>query len=146
MANWKYNAIQDLREYPSIKDSLISIPEEIKAIEIDLQMVKGTSYDKTPVSGGASGREDRLIDYIDRKGRLQENYKAAELRVKRIERGLETLSANERAVLERFFISREAGYMDRLQHDLGYEQRNIYKIKDAALKKFTLSMFGVVDL
>ena len=146
MANWKYNAVQDLKEYEAIKDSMLSIPEEIKAIEIDMQVVKGVSYDKTPVSGGASGREDRLIDYIDRKGRVQENYKAAELRVRRIERGLNCLTEKERKVLERFFINREYGHIDRLCDDLGYEKSAVYKLKDTALKKFTLSMFGVVDL
>ena len=138
--------MQDLREYMAIKDSLVSIPEEMKALEIDMQLVRGTSYDKSPVQGGASGREDRLIDYIDKKGRLAENLRAATVRVRRIERGLEGLTDNERLVLHRFFISREHGHVDRLCEELGYEERTIYRIKDSALKKFTLSMFGVIDL
>ena len=146
MANWQYNAMQDLREYMAIKDSLVSIPEELKALEIDMQLVRGTSYDKSPVQGGASGREDRLIDYIDKKGRLAENLRAATVRVRRIERGLAGLTDNERLVLHRFFISREHGHVDRLCEELGYEKTAVYNIKDAALKKFTLSMFGVIDL
>ena len=146
MANWQYNAMQDLREYQAVKESLVSIPEELKALEIDMQLVRGTSYDKSPVQGGASGREDRLIDYIDRKGRLAENLRAATVRVRRIERGLAGLTDNERLVLHRFFVSREHGHVDRLCEELGYEERTIYRIKDSALKKFTLSMFGVIDL
>lgn len=146
MANWQYNAMQDLREYQAVKESLVSIPEELKALEIDMQLVRGTSYDKSPVQGGASGREDRLIDYIDKKGRLAENLRAATVRVRRIERGLAGLSDNERLVLNRFFISREHGHVDRLCEELGYEKTAVYNIKDAALKKFTLSMFGVIDL
>lgn len=146
MADWQYNAKKDLMEYPHIKESLVSIPEELKALEIDMQLVRGTSYDKSPVQGGASGREDRLIDYIDKKGRLAENLRAATVRVRRIERGLEGLTDNERLVLHRFFISREHGHVERLCQELGYEERTIYRIKDSALKRFTLSMFGVIDL
>lgn len=146
MANWQYNAMQDLREYQAVKESMVSIPEELKALEIDMQLVRGTSYDKSPVQGGASGREDRLIDYIDKKGRLAENLRAATVRVRRIERGLAGLTDNERLVLHRFFISREHGHVDRLCEELGYEKTAVYNIKDAALKKFTLSMFGVIDL
>lgn len=146
MANWQYNAMQDLREYQAVKESLVSIPEELKALEIDMQLVRGTSYDKSPVQGGASGREDRLIDYIDKKGRLAENLRAATVRVRRIERGLEGLTDNERLVLHRFYISREHGHVDRLCQELGYETAQVYRIKDTALKRFTLSMFGVIDL
>ena len=146
MANWQYNAMQDLREYQAVKESMVSIPEELKALEIDMQLVRGTSYDKSPVQGGASGREDRLIDYIDKKGRLAENLRAATVRVRRIERGLAGLTDNERLVLHRFFVSREHGHVDRLCEELGYEKTAVYNIKDAALKKFTLSMFGVIDL
>ena len=146
MADWKYNAIQDLREYRPLRDSLTNIPQEIAAIELDMQTLKGISYDKTPVEGGASRYEDRLINCIDRKQRLSENFKVAKMRVERIERGLQSLSDKEQLVLRRFYIQREARYVERLCDELGYEERNIYKIKDSALKKFTLSMFGAIDL
>ena len=146
MADWKYNAIQDLREYRPLRDSLTNIPQEIAAIELDMQTLKGISYDKTPVEGGASRHEDRLINCIDRKQRLSENFKVAKMRVERIERGLQSLSDKEQLVLRRFYIQRETRYVERLCGELGYEERTIYRMKDAALKKFTLSMFGVLDL
>lgn len=146
MANWQYNAIQDLREYEAVRRSLESIPEEIRTIEADMQIVRGTSYDKSPVQGGGSGMEERLINYIERKERLAENYRVAAAKVKRIERGLNALSDKERLVLQRFFISRTSGHVGRLCEELGYEQAQVYRMKDAALKRFTLAMFGVVDL
>ena len=145
MADWKYNAIQDLREYRPLQESLTNIPQEIAAIDLDMQMVKGVSFDKIPVEGGASRHEDRLISGIDRKQRLSENLNVAKMRVERIERGLRVLSDTEQLILRRFYIQREGRYVERLCEELGYEERNIYKIKDSALKKFALSMFGIVD-
>ena len=98
------------------------------------------------MEGGASGYEERLINYIDRKGRLEQNLGMAQARVERIERGLSVLTENERLVLTRFYIRREPRYLDRLCGELGYEMRTIYRLKDSALKKFTLAMYGVKDI
>lgn len=146
MADWEKHSIEDLREYRAVKESLGTLPEEIRALEEDMQLVKGTRYDKTPVEGGASGYEERLINYIDRKGRLEANLELAQARVERIERGLSVLTDNERLVLTRFYIHREPRYLDRLCGELGYEMRTIYRLKDSALKKFTLAMYGIKDI
>ena len=146
MADWEKNAVKDLREYGCIKESLVNIPAEIKELEMAAQTIKSVTYDKTPVAGGTSGREDALINNIDRRGRLAENLIVAQCKVARIERGLAVLSEREKRVLDGFFMRREYGYLERLKLDLGYEDRQVYRIKDDALKKFTLAMFGIVDL
>lgn len=146
MADWEKHSIEDLREYRAVKESLDTLPEEIRVLEEDMQLVKGTRYDKTPVEGGASGYEERLINYIDRKGRLEQNLDLAHAKVERIERGLSVLTENERLVLTRFYIHREPRYLDRLCGELGYEQAQVYRIKGTALRKFTLAMYGIRDI
>ena len=146
MANWKTHAIDDLRELPALQESVRSLPEEIMALEEDMRLVKGTAFDKAPVQGGASGYDERLINYIDLKTRLGENLQAASGRAERIERGLAVLSETERLVLERFYIHREPKYLDRLCVELGYEKSQVYRIKENAIKKFTLARCGMVDL
>lgn len=146
MANWQRNAITDLREYEQVQQSLINIPQEIGTLEMAMTALRGAGFDKTPVEGGTSTYESRLIDNIDRRERLKINLEIAQAKVQRIGRGLAALSENEALVLRRFYIRRERDYLDRLCEELGYEERNIYKIKDVALKKFTLAMFGVIDL
>lgn len=146
MADWEKHSIEDLREYRAVKESLGTLPEEIRALEEDMQLVKGTRYDKTPVEGGASGYEERLINYIDRKGRLERNLAYAKAKVEIIERGLSVLTDNERLVLTRFYIHREPRYLDRLCGELGYEKTAVYGLKNRALKRFTLAMYGVVDI
>ena len=146
MADWEKHSIDDLREYGALKESLGTLPEEIRALEEDMQLVKGTRYDKTPVEGGASGYEERLINYIDRKGRLEQNLDLAQAKVERIKRGLSVLTENERLVLTRFYIHREPRYLDRLCGELGYEKTAVYGLKNRALKRFTLAMYGVVDI
>ena len=144
MANWIWNAKQDLIEYQSVKDSLDNIPEQIAELEAQITSLKGTNYDKTPVQGGMSGGESRILDYIDRKERLKINLEIATAKVNRIDRGLEGFTEREYRVLELAFLRGQSE--ESICSAMGYEGRNIRYIKSAALKKFTLSMFGIADI
>ena len=146
MANWTYNAKQDLIEYDSICQSLHNIPEQIRELEEQITSLKSVRYDMTPVQGGLSGQESRLIDYIDRKERLKINYAIARSKQERIKRGMDALDDRERRVVELLTIHKAAGNLLRLCHEFGYEQAQIYRIQNQALKKFTLAMFGIVDI
>lgn len=144
--DWRKAAAADLREYRYIRDSIDNLRGQIEELERQAHTLKGTAYDRTPVKGGTSGWEDRLIGNIDRRGRLGENLRAVQAKVARIERGLAALTDRERRVLDGFYVDRRGQHVERLCEELGYEERNIYNIKDEALKKFTLSMYGIVDL
>lgn len=144
MANWIFNTKQDLKEYPALKESLTSLPEQIAELEAQMIGLGAVSFDKTPVQGGVGERESRLIDAIDKKERLKINLDIAKAKVERIERGLSALSERERFVVEKDFF--ENWRIEQICTELSYEERNVFNIKNAALKKMTLAMFGVVDL
>ena len=59
--NWKYEAIEKLKEYSAKKQSLKSIPEEMARLESAMQSIRSATADGTPVSGGGSGREDMML-------------------------------------------------------------------------------------
>ena len=147
MVNWENVAIDDLRKYEKMRHSLVSIREKQAALDLQSGVIRSSFRDSEPVSGsGSSGAEDRLISNIVERERLDGNYQAVEKLVVRMDKALSMLDDQERLVLERFYINRSPGYVDRLCEELGYEVRNIYKIKDAALKKFTISMYGLIEL
>jgi hypothetical protein len=144
--DWKNNAITDLKDYPYLANSLAALPGEIKTLSLLEEGLRGADAEKLRVQGGGKTREDAVVGCIDKKERLKINYLVTRAKVKRIRLGLEALSEQERLVLQNFYITRPGGHIDRLCEELGYEERNIYNIKDAALRKFTLAMFGVTDL
>jgi hypothetical protein len=47
--------------------------------------------------------------------------------------------------LERFYIKPEKGAADRLASDLNLDVKTVYKRKDAALRHFTVSLYGGVE-
>lgn len=142
---WTECAITDLRKYTGMQESLRNIPEKVKALEIRFESIKGASGDSTPVQGGGSHMEDAMLDNIVERERLKLLYQADRRLVKLIERGLTSLTKEERLVLDLFYINRTKHYLEELEKRLGYEQTQIYRIKTGALYKFTVNMYGILE-
>ena len=143
--NWKRAAEEDLRRYTSQKMALENIPERVKMIEYRLTAMKGSMRDTDPVQGGMSMMEDKLLDNIVEKERLKHTYCAAKKLVDLISKGLAGLDEPEKHVLELFYINRQKNHVERLMEECNYEKSQVYNIKDKALYKFTISMYGLVD-
>ena len=142
---WSDCAIQDLRKYKYLKASMESIPERMEALCCRFESAKGAATDKVPVKGGLSRYEDNLIDIIVEKERLKYLYRANKTLLDLIERGLDSLDKTERLVLDRFYIDRPKGHVEKLMEELNYEKSRVYEIKDQALYKFTIAMYGIVE-
>ena len=144
--NWKFEAIEKLKEYTARKNALESIPEEIKRLEEDAQRIRAASTDATPVQGGGSAREDMLLSNIVHREELQRRLSDAKRWVEIVDGGLAVLTDEDRLVLDRFYIHPMRGNVDRLRGELGLEdERSVYKRKDKALRRFTLSLYGTCD-
>ena len=142
---WSDCAIQDLRKYKYLKASMESIPERLEALRCMFTSIKGAATDKDPVKGGSSRYEDNLIDIIVEKERLKYLYRANKTLLDLIERGLASLDKTERLVLDRFYIDRPKGHVEKLMEELYYEKSRVYEIKDQALYKFTIAMYGLIE-
>ena len=86
-----------------------------------------------------------MLDNIVERERLKLVYHADRRLVRLIERGLSKLSEEERLVIDLFYIDRPRDHLDELTKRLGYEKTQIYRIKDAALYKFTVTMYGITE-
>lgn len=147
MVNWQKEAVSDLRNYPLLVQSLAAIREQQAALDLQAGLVRSSFRDSEPVSGGGgSGAEDKLLSLIVKRERLGGNYQAVSVLVQQIEGALEQLDSKQRLVLERFFIHRCPNHVERLCAELGYEQAQVYRIKNEALRDFTRAMYGVTEL
>lgn len=142
---WNKEAVQDLKDYERLEQFIDGYPEQMAALEDDMTAVRGAATDKTPVQGGGSRMEDALINNIAKRERLTLNYAAAEKRYRLIKNALEKLDDRDRLLLDRFFIHRHGNHVDRLCEELHLEQAQVYRLKDQALYKFTLMMYGITE-
>lgn len=143
--NWKLESMEELREYEAKRAAVESIPQEIRQLRD--QMVKlGGSSSSAPVKGGGSRWEDRQINLIVKIDKLDASLGLARDWVKKVERGLAVLTAEERLILDRFYINSAKGNVDRLCGELNLEKTAVYNRKDAALRKYTLARYGCVEV
>lgn len=59
--------------------------------------------------------------------------------------GLAVLDGEERLVLERFYIHRAKGNVERLCDELHLEKSRVYELKDKALRHFTIALYGLTE-
>lgn len=140
--NWKAEAIEKLKKYDAMCRSLQNIPMEVKMLEVDARAIRGARTDGTPVKGGGSGREDALINNIAHRQELSWALEQAQYWVEITQRGLDTLTPEEKLVLHRFYLCPERGGVERLCMELGVEKSSVYRRRDKALHKFALALYG----
>lgn len=146
MEYWKYKAIDKLKDYTAQKASLESIPEEIKRLESEACSIKSATADGSPVKGGGSGREDRLLSNIARREELKAMLYRANLSVRMVDRSLGVLSGEEKHLLDIMYVVNEKGRVNRLMDELHLaEESSLYKRVNKALIRFTVAMFGATE-
>lgn len=143
---WKYKAIDKLKDYSLKKVALVNLPEEIRRLEIEAQSIKSATADGTPVKGGGSGREERLISNIVAREEHKAQLSIAKMAVKMVDRGLAVLDPDERHLLDRMYIYRLQGAVSALMDEYGLaEESSLYKKVNKALLRFTMAMYGVTE-
>lgn len=143
--NWKYIAVDKLKDYGARKTGVVNLADEIRELEYRRRSIRSATGDGTPVQGGGSRREEMLLNTITLQDEMEENLLLTEGWIARVERGLAVLNAEERTILNRFYIYPEKGAAERLAMDLGIDVKTVYSRKDNALRKFTMAMCGIVE-
>lgn len=143
--NWKYEAIDKLRGYEAHARALENIPVEIKRLQAAFTGIRSAATDGTPVSGGGVSREDAMLSNITHREELERTLQQAKAWVRMVDAGLDVLDEEERKVLDRFYINRGKGNVDRLCEELSLEKTAIYDRRDKALRHFTIALYGVTE-
>ena len=144
--DWKREAADKLKCYEARATSFDRAKEELYRLELDMSRIRSATTDGTPVSGsGSSTREDAMVNNITRREELKRAMKEARAWVEIVEGGLAVLDDEERHILDRFYIHRAKGNVERLCNELHLEKSRVYELKDNALRHFTLALYGVVE-
>ncbi len=134
--DWKSCAVDDLRKYNLLKIGILNSRDRIRAVE------SAAKRGRVSVENDALHTDSRLIDAIVESERLNMNIKTAEALIKLVDRGLSALDETEKKVLEKFYMSSSPVNIHELENYLGYQARTVYRVRDRALTKFTLAMYG----
>ena len=140
---WERLAVDSLRSIELKRQSFENVQERLTKLKLELSGLKGTAASLAPAVGGELNKEEvRRTDCIALQRELTISYKQLKNDIDSFDRAWDGMEENERLVLSRFFIERTRDYIDRLCDDLNYEKSKVYQIKDEALYKFTMQMYG----
>lgn len=143
--NYKQLVIEDLKNYNYLKQGLANTKTRIRALEYAAEEIR-TGEEPVRRGRGRVHTDDRLVNNIAERERMKLNLRTTEALVSMIESALATLSPEEREVLDAFYINKREGHAERLCHRFCVEKSKIYTMKDAALRKMALAMYGVIEL
>lgn len=143
--NWKQEAIERLEQYTAKHQSLTLIPEEIKRLESVAARLRGVQMDGVSVKRTDTRREDGILNNIVQREELGWALEQAQKWVDQVDTGLSVLDSEQKMILDRFYIHSEKGVADSLAGDLAMDVKTVYRRKDAALKRFTIALWGCVE-
>ena len=138
--------IPRLRDLEQEREALQNIPERINTLELAFAGLRASSTDGDVVSGGENHREEAMLANIAERDRLRLNLELTRREVHQVEKALSQLSPDEALVLERFYVHREPGHVERLCEELNMEKSQVYNIKNRALVRLARMLHGQVFL
>ena len=143
--NWKENAIRDLQDYSKRLTALENLKERHAALQAEILGLKAVRTEEEPVHGGLSDAGDRLLNKITERDRLRWTYEATQGLVTTVERALQGLTKEQQLILTRWYVQGGPHAVPDLCSRLGYEKAHIYRLRDRALREFTVRLYGIED-
>lgn len=146
MEYWKFKAIDKLRDYPLQAAAVRSLSEELQRLELEAVSIRSAAADATPVQGGGSGREDKMLSNIIHRDEIKRMIERAKHACNAVNAALAPLDAAERDLLTDMYIHRIPGGTQRIAEMLGLQdERSVYKRADRALRRFVIALYGVSE-
>ncbi len=143
--DWKKEAAEKLKDYETKKAALRSIPMERERLRCVMEGIHSAGVDGDPVKGSTNRREDRLLNCIVALEELELTEKQTKAWLDAVDCALHALNQEERLILDRFYINPAKGNVDRLCGELFVEKTQVYRKKDATLRRFTLALYGCTE-
>lgn len=140
---WQRLTIELLREINTKRKALSNIQERLSYLKDEMERVKGPVLNTTPVQGGALNKEEeRRLNNIALRAEMTLNAKELEREIENFDRAWQCLTELERIVLTVFFVEQQRDCVKRLSDQLGCEKSKIYYLRNDALYKMTLFLYG----
>ena len=146
MIDYKKTCKWELGRYYEKLMAIDSLQDEIDMLTTRMEGIRSSTMDATPVQGGSSTAEERIINAICNRDNLTVNHELVKWQVRQMARGLSILTDQQRRILEVAVMRREYNAIDRLCDELHISRSELYRRMDEALKRYAICRYGVTEL
>ena len=135
-----------LRQYAPKAAAKENLTDEIQELKYRRKSLSGGIKETPGGKKEPGGRENMLVNCIQRQSILEEELYLTGRWLGRMDRAMAALTESERELLGRLYIYPEKGAAERLAEDIGVDLKTIYYRSSVALRKFTTALWGGVEL
>jgi len=149
MIAWMYldkpaGTVAAMRDYDSMRAVINNTPDEIKEVYERLSAPRDAKLTGLPSARSQQASEDKLAAQIDKLDVLRERYGSAVEYMAWFDAAWGTLEDNEQMILREFYMTgdQRSGASARVECAIGYCERHIRRMKDKALARLSILLFG----
>jgi hypothetical protein len=146
---WRYinradATIAVIQDYDNMRAIINTTPQEIKALFDKMASPASSRLTGMPGARNPHAAEIRMTDGIDQRDLLRERYSEALEYMDWFGPAWETLSDNEKSILREYYTTgnQKSGAAARVECAMGYCDRQIRRIKEKALARLSVLLFG----
>lgn len=143
--DWQQIAKEDLRRYQGLKQAQKQIDERLVFLEEQYTTLKSAKIEDVPIHGGEETMEDKLLTNIVNRERLKSQHGNNEKVILWVENGLRSITDEERFLLDVFYIRPQRTAVCIAMEKLSYSKTHVYRLRDDALRRFTLYQYGLAE-
>lgn len=149
MIAWKYlnkpsATVAAMQDYDTMREIINITPQETKELYDRMLSPGGRQMTGLPASWNPQAGEERLVRSLDTLDVIQERYREAVEYMCWFKPAWATLLDTEQTVLREFYMgeSRRSGAAARLERQLNFSERQIHRIRERALRRMSMLLFG----
>lgn len=144
--DWTKIAIDKLCKYPDKKEALKNLKLQIYALEAKSTSAKGFVTDKIPTAGGGNVYSDKQLDIIVEMEELKERRNVIRKELAPIENALDKLDEEERWLVDTYSRKLKGVALENAMWEkLHYQKTVAYSKRTAAIKRFTMLLYGIIE-
>ncbi len=141
--DFRHEAEYDLRSLNAKRKAVDNLKEQISILEAEADGMHGISTD-APVKGGMSRAEEKLVNAIDKKMRLEKSLQVTEALVHIVEKTLEQMTDTQKELLDVFFVNPRYLAADYIMEKYHIERPTVYKWRQGAIEQYARIMYGIL--
>lgn len=141
--DWKKNTIEEIKNYSYLRIKCVRLREKLEELESKSKTIHGVKLSHQKIK--SSAQSQKILNQLIEREELYHMLNATRNKVKKLERAFKKLDPNERSILDKFYISRQDLTLAQMCSHFSVERSTLYRMKDSALKKLALNLFGEIN-
>ncbi len=141
--NLRAQVVERLCNYEIMCVAVKNLQDQICWLKLQQEGVHAVRTDRVAVRCQPDRTEEKVLDSIVQRQKMEMALENTRRWLRITDRALQTLSKEERLLLQKLYIHRMPGAVAELCQRLQMEKSSVYRKRDKALDRLALALYGI---